>query len=268
MSLNGERVSTFKVVVAVGRVTFWEIVRDKVLYNIILCAFLLFAVAFLASKIMIMRQDRVILDFGLSAVNISCAMIAGITGAGMIGRELERRTMFVALSRPISRLQFILGKFSGLAAILLLNWLLLSGVYVWVLWGSTASLNSVASPTMFVALVLLFFQSILLLGVAIFFSSFSTTSLAVIMTIGCYLIGNNTSQILLVAGRTQSLIGRRVLEAGAILLPNLEHFNLGSKVTYGIPVSFSFVLVGVLYALTITAVTLLLSGVLVRFREG
>lgn len=260
--------STIKVMIAVGRVTFREIVSDKVLYNIILCAFLLFGVGYLASRIMFVRQDRVVLDFGLSAVNISCAMIGGFTGAGLIGRELERRTMLVALSRPISRLQFILGKFAGLTTVLFINWLLLSGVFFWILWGSSASLESIVSPTLFCALILLFFQSMLLAGAAIFFSSFSTTSLAVIFTVGIYLLGNNITQIRLVAGRTHSLLGKGALNTTAILLPNLEYFNLASKVTYGIPVGAQFMLVSILYAFVIATVALMLSSVAIRTRES
>lgn len=259
---------TTSVVAAVGRVTFWEIVRDKVLYNIILCAFLLFGLGFLASRLMFVRQDRVVLDFGLSAVNISCAMIAGFTGAGLIGRELERRTILVALTRPISRLQFVLGKFAGLSAVLFINWVLLSGVFCWILWGSTANFGAIASPTLFWALILLFFQSLILAAVAIFFSSFTTTSLAVIFTIGCYLIGNNVSQMRTIATRTHSVLGRMMLELGAAVLPNLEYFSLGNKVTYGIPVSSSFLFFSIFYALMIATTALLLSGVTLHWREG
>ena len=84
---------TVLVVRAVGWITFRELVRDKVLYNILLCSALLFGVSFLASRLTFIRPDRVLLDFGLSAVRLSCAMIATFNGAAMLGREIERRTI-------------------------------------------------------------------------------------------------------------------------------------------------------------------------------
>src|SRR5690242_7867937 len=108
--MNQELPHFWTVTSAVSRVTFFEIIRDKVLYNIILCAFLLFGVGFLASRLMILDQQRVVLNFGVSALSISCTMIGTFTGAAMLAREFDRRTIFVALSRPISRFQFVLGK--------------------------------------------------------------------------------------------------------------------------------------------------------------
>src|SRR3954451_1759967 len=91
---------------AIAKVTFTEILRDKILYNVLFCAFLLFGMGLLTSRLTFIRPERVVLDFGLSAVNISCTMIAVFIGAGMIGREFERRTVHLALSHPISRAQF------------------------------------------------------------------------------------------------------------------------------------------------------------------
>src|ERR1700688_738458 len=89
------------VVPTVGWVTFREIIRDKILYNILVVSVLLLGLGFLASKMTFVRPDRVVLDFGVSAVGISSVAIAILIGAGMVNRELERRTIFLALSRPI-----------------------------------------------------------------------------------------------------------------------------------------------------------------------
>ncbi|MEO7162097.1 MAG: hypothetical protein ABI041_04185, partial [Bdellovibrionia bacterium] len=83
------RPSTVAVTRAVGWVTFLEIIRDKVLYNIILCAGLLLSVGFLASRLTFIRPERVILNFGLTGVTLSCAMIAIFTGAGLLSKEFD-----------------------------------------------------------------------------------------------------------------------------------------------------------------------------------
>jgi Cu-processing system permease protein len=256
-----------KPIAAIARVTFSEILRDKVLYNILLCAMILFGVGVLGSRLMIARQDRVILDFGLSAVNISCALIAIFTGSGLIGREFDRRTAFVALSRPISRHQFVIGKFGGLLAIVLLNWALLSTVYIGLLYWASPVPEATFTGTLAWALVLIAFQSTLLAGLSILFSSASTTSIAAIVTLGLYLIGNNISQVKMVSGKMEVAVVGSALAAAASVLPNLERFSLGTQATYGIPVQPAFIALGMVYALAVTASALLAAGILVRWRE-
>lgn len=267
MSRSFRRPSGWIVAKAVGRVTASEVLRDKVLYNIILCAVLLLAVGFLASRLTFLHPDRVILDFGVSAVNISCAMIAIFTGASLLGREFERRTISVALSHPISRSQFVLGKFLGIAAVIGLNWFLLSATFLAIYaMASPAGIQSF-SGTLGLALFFIYLQSVLISAVAILFSTFSTTSLSVIFAIGVYLIGNNVSQIRWVASRLKEGVGRGLLNGVSYLLPNFEYFNLGTKVTYGIPVTWQFTLTSVAYAAVAVALVLALAGLLVQQRE-
>src|SRR4051812_48026641 len=110
--------SPVKVVKAVAQVTFWEIIGDKILYNIFICSAFLLIMGWLTSKLSSFWAERVILDFGLTAITLSGIAIGVLSGAGLLARELEKRTIQVALSRPISRAQFIIGKFVGLAGVL------------------------------------------------------------------------------------------------------------------------------------------------------
>jgi ABC-type transport system involved in multi-copper enzyme maturation permease subunit len=262
-----QRPRTWNVARAIARVTFFEVIRDKVLYNIIVCAALLFAVGFLASRLTFLRPERVTLDFGMSAVNISCAMIAIFTGSSLLGREFERRTVYVALSHPISRAQFVFGKFLGIVSVITVNWLLLSLSYLLLLWLSAGELRVLMSGALAAGIFLLLFQSCVIAALSILFSTFSTTSLAAVMTIGLYLVGNNVSEIRAVAARLKNPAGSIILNAVATFLPNFEHFNLGNKITYGLPVTWQFVVTGVLYALLLSTFLLGMAGVLIRGRE-
>ncbi|OFZ71791.1 MAG: hypothetical protein A3K03_04180 [Bdellovibrionales bacterium RIFOXYD1_FULL_44_7] len=261
----------FYVAQAIGKVTFFEIIRDKVLYNIVLCSFLLLAISFLAARLAVFKQDRVLLDFGLTALNLSCLMIAVFNGASMIGKEFERRTVLVALSRPISRLEFVLGKFAGLAAVITVNWLLLTVSFI-IIMVATASvdLGNAIGFTFAAALILGLLQSFMVAAIAVFFSSFSTTSLSVIFTIGLYLIGTNISQLRWLASKTEfNEAGiAPLLNFFAAILPNFEHFNLGPKVTYNLPLTWSYLLATVTYGLVISSLAILLSGVLIQRKEA
>jgi len=252
---------------AVGVVTFLEVIRDKVLYNIVLCAFLIFGLSFLASRLTFIRPERVVLDFGLAAVNLSCAMIAIFSGAGLLNREFERRTIYVALAHPVTRAQFVLGKFMGLAMVLALNWALLSAVYLVMLGFLGERFGENYSGILFLGLLFCLVQSLVIASFSILFSTISTTSLSAVMGIGVYLIGNNVSQIRVVAAKIKAPFLSKGLLGLSSFLPNLEHFNFGTKVTYGLPVQWRFIVLGLLYGLVVVTVVLLVAGRLIRAKE-
>ena len=254
---------TWTVARAVASVTFSEIIRDKILYNIVLFGLILFGVSILAARVTFISPERVILDFGMSALNISCAMIAVFTGASVLSREFERRTVYVALSHPISRTQFVFGKFLGLASVITLNWILLSAFLGFLYHLKDGVLNS----TIVIGMFFLLIQSFMLSGIALLISSFSTTSISVIITIGFYLLGNNISQLRLLGVQSHSGLEKHAFNLISQVLPNLEFFNLGLKITYGIPVSASFVMTSVLYGATVITSCLLVSGVLLKKKE-
>lgn len=253
----------FAVLKTISSVTFREIVLDKVLYSSILCAVLLLATGYLASKLTIVRNERIILDFGFSAVNLACTFIGILIGAPIIGREFQRRTAFVSLSKPISRLQFVLGQYSGLSLVLLVNWVLLCGVFlaIYLLSGGETS------STMLWGLLLLLFQSLMMGALVMTFSCYSTTSLSVIIAIGIYLIGNNISQIRFLAAKTQNEFGQFLLNSFSQIFPNLEYFNLGFRITYHLPIPLSVGLGSIFYALVWIALSLIVAGILVEKKE-
>lgn len=255
------------VTLAIGRVTLTEILRDKVLYNVLLCAFILFVIGLLAARLTFIHPERVVVDMGQSAVGISCAMIAAFLGAGLIGREIERRTIHLALSRPISRAQFVIGKFLGISGVLLVNWLLLVAAYlgiVAVMAGGFAQLASFAVPA---GLLLLLIQAIVIASVAILFSSFSTTSLSAILCIGVFLIGHASTELQGAVAKVESPLIRTAGRWLVRVLPDLEHFNLGFKVTYGLPVTFGLVAQSVAYGLALSAGFLIAASIFMEWRE-
>lgn len=256
-----------EVILAVGRVTLTEILRDKILYNVLLCAFILFALGLLAARLTFVHPERVVLDMGQSAVGISCAMIAVFLGAGLIGREIERRTVHLALSRPISRAQFVLGKFAGIAGVLFLNWVLLVTAYLAVLGLMDGGIAQALLPAPLAGLFLLLVQAVVIASVAIFFSSFSTTSLSAVLCVGVFLIGHVSSELQGAVAKAESPIVREIGRWLVRILPDLEHFNLGFKVTYGLPVTFRLILESAAYGFGLMAVFLMAASYFMERRE-
>ncbi|MDR3608027.1 MAG: ABC transporter permease subunit [Oligoflexia bacterium] len=253
---------------AVAKVTFFEIMRDKVLYNVLICGIFLIVLGLLASRLSYIRPERILLDFGHSAIALSCALIAIFLGSGLIGREFERRTIHMALSRPVLRSHFVFGKFLGICAVITANWLLFLVAYLGILFLMRAEWQvSPIHGALFWSVVFALLQSFVLASLAIFFSTFSTTSLSVIFTVGTYLVGVNISRLHAVVSKLGTGGGLRSLDFAISLLPNLEHFDLGLHLTYGVPVSGASVLLAFAYAAAVCGVFLLLAGVLIRSKD-
>jgi Cu-processing system permease protein len=258
--------TTWAVTRAVGFVTMWEILRDRVLYNILICSGFLLGIAFLASHLTFIRPERVVLDFGMSATGLSCAMIAIFSGSGLIAKEFDRRTIHVALCRPITRVQFILGKFFGLSLVISLNWAILSSCYLAVLILYQNGITTV-SATLILAIGLLLLQSFVLASLAVFFSSFTTASLSVIFTTALYFIGCSISHLQSLVQEIQSSYQKMAFWAAVSALPNFEYFSLGFRVTYGLPVELRFIGISFLYAVTMITFFLTLAGICIRSRD-
>jgi hypothetical protein len=225
---------------AVARVTFTEILRDKILYNVFLCGVFLIILGYLASRLSFIMPERILLDFGHSAIAISCSMIAIFFGAGLI----------------------------GICGVLVANWVLFGLVYVGVLlFLKSLWWVSPMTGTLAIAIVFALLQSFVLVAAAIFFSTFSTTSLSVIFTIGLYLVGTNTSYLHKFAAKLGDGWQSTTLHGAIRLIPDLETYDLGLRLTYGVPIDATTILLVFLYTFAVCAILVLLAGFLVRSRD-
>lgn len=262
--------SFMRVIGAISRVTRSEILKDRVLYNVLVIALLMLGVTVLASQLSFIQPHRMILDFGSSAILLASGMISLFLGATLIIKEFDRRTILVALSHPISRAQFLIGKYLGLAQVLFLNWLclviLMAGLYAW----QTADLSGVpalSSPTLIWAFVFIWVESLLIAAIALFFSTFSTVSVSVMLTLGVLVLGHNLSQLSFLATKTDSAFLRGVLETITHVLPNLELYTLKAQLTYGLPLPGAVVASTLMYSVAYLALTLFVAALLIQRKD-
>src|SRR5438105_15401325 len=106
---------------AIAANTFREAVRDRVLYNLIAFALLMTGAAILVGQISLDIERLVVINLGLTAVSLFGVVIAVFIGIGLVAKEIEKRTLYTVLSRPVQRWEFIVGKFFGLAGTLVVN---------------------------------------------------------------------------------------------------------------------------------------------------
>src|SRR2546429_2170546 len=112
---RGEREMKRAGVVALN--TFREAVRDRVLYNLLFFALLMMAASVIAGQISIGIEQTVIVTLGLSAISLMGLLISIFIGVGLVSQEMDKRTLYAGLAKPLRRGEFLLGKFGGLGAV-------------------------------------------------------------------------------------------------------------------------------------------------------
>lgn len=234
--------------------TFREAVRDRVLYNLIAFAVLMSGAAILVGQISIGIERLVVVNLGLTAVSLFGVVIAIFIGIGLVSKEIEKRTLYTVLSRPVQRWEFIVGKFFGLAGTLVVNTAFMAiGVFAALLYVS----HDFQSPDrwILVALYFIVLQFLVITALALLFSSFSSPLLAAIFAFSLFVIGSFAEDLRGFASIAQGA-SRWLATAAAYLVPNLASLNVISSVAHGEPVAAQLILSNTVYALVYTGMAL------------
>jgi ABC-type transport system involved in multi-copper enzyme maturation permease subunit len=212
--------------------TFRETVRDKVLYNLVLFALLMIVSSYVLVSLSVYQEIRIIKDLGLASISIFGMVIAIFIGIGLVSKEIERRTLYSLLPKPISRAQFLLGKYFGLCLTLLVNLLVMSGgLYLLLL-----VMGEPLAPELLKAIYLIYLQLAVLTAIALLFSTFTSSILAGIFSGFTYVVGYFASELKNLESVVDSPLLPRVTEALYYLLPNFKNFDVKSAVVAGTPV--------------------------------
>lgn len=226
-----------KAIWTIASLTFKEAVRNKILYLLFFFAAFLILMSFVIGKLTVGDETKVMKDIGLGAIHFFGVMITIFIGMGLIFREMERRTVYMILSKPVERHEFLLGKFFGLALTLLVILITLALLFQGVL-----ALKGNPSPWMFSAFYLTYLEWLLIAGITILFSTFSTPLLSSMLTLACFLAGHLTESFHLLQQRIHSSTGDAMLSALYYVVPNLEMFNIRTRVVHDIPIPIEYIL--------------------------
>jgi ABC-type transport system involved in multi-copper enzyme maturation permease subunit len=241
--------------------TFREAVRDRVLYNLIAFAVLLSAAAIFIGQISIEIERLVVVNLGLTAVSLFGVIIAIFVGIGLVSKEIEKRTLYTVLSRPVRRWEFIVGKFFGLAGTLVVNTFFMAiGVFGALLY--VAHRFSGADFSILAALYFIILEFLIICAVALLFSSFSSPLLSAVFAFSLFVIGSFADDLRGFATMTHGL-ARWIATGAAYLVPNFSSLNVISAVAHQQPIGWQLILQNTLYALFYTAMAL--SGAILIF---
>ena len=240
-------------IVAVAANTFRETVRERVLYNLVFFALAMTLSGLLLGHLSIRQDEKIIKDLGLAAIDFFGTLIAIFIGVGLVSKEIERRSLYPLLAKPLSRGELFLGKFAGLAFTLLVNTTAMA-------LGLLATLFLVGHRPdlrLLQAIYPLYLGLLLVVAIALLFSTLTSSALSAVGTVGMVL-----------AGRYSDVVrNMREVAPGApnwlvdflyYAIPNFRNFDFKDKVAYGDPISLGTLGFVTAYAIVYIAFTLIL----------
>jgi ABC-type transport system involved in multi-copper enzyme maturation permease subunit len=212
--------------------TFREAVRDRVLYNLVFFALVMMASAILVGQISIGIEQIVIVSLGLSAISIIGLLISVFIGVGLVSKEIDKRTLYALLAKPLRRWEFILGKFAGLTLTLTVNTATMAaGLFLALLYVK----HSVERGDMavLVAVYFILLKLALVVALAMLFSCFTTPLLAILFTAGLYIAGLFVHEMRNMQGGVIDPLLGRMLRWISYVLPNFENFDVMGAAAHG-----------------------------------
>jgi ABC-type transport system involved in multi-copper enzyme maturation permease subunit len=257
-----------RAVIAVAVNVFRESVRDKVLYNLVLFAVVMIGASYLIGQLTAGQDIKIIKDLGLAAISAFGLFIAVFIGIGLVSKEVDRRSIYSLLAKPIHRPQFILGKYCGLTLTLAVNIAVMAAALYAVLfymsWGvsetTAQSWDAPAlDPALLKAVALIFIELMLVTAIALFFSTFSTPMLSAAFAFGLFIVGHFSSDLRNFQDAVDSPAAARVARGLYWVLPNLAQFDIKADVVHGQPVPLGYMAVTVGYAACYIAMLLMIS---------
>lgn len=245
-------------IASIAWVTVREAIRQKLAVNLLVFAVALLVATYTISTLTFGEMYRVIVTLGLSAMEVFGTLIATFLGAGLIARDVERRSLYTIITKPVSRGQYVVGRFLGLVATttgnLAVMGLVLAGVLAVYLRGAGFL---VETPFLLVLLAMAL-QLAMVAALATLFSAFSTATLAAIFTLSLVVAGHVAVDMVRYwtkEGGAVAVVGR----AAYAVLPNLQALDLKEAMLYKDHVQASFAVTGLGYGALYTAGVLALA---------
>lgn len=240
--------------------TFRETIRDKVLYNLVLFALIMIGSSYILGQISIYQEVKIIKDLGLAAISVFGTVIAIFIGIGLVSKEIEKRTLYSLLSKPVSRLEFLLGKYLGLCLTLAVNVVIMSAGLYLVLFYMTRSFDA----ELLKAIYLIYCQLALVTALALLFSTFTSSLMSGVFTGFFFVAGHFSQDLKHFETVVQSEWLPKLTTFMYYLLPNLRNFDIKSRVVSGDSVPMSLLGYSTLYGVVYVGAALVAAYLIFR----
>ncbi|MEM4546864.1 MAG: hypothetical protein Q6L50_03050 [Gloeomargarita sp. GMQP_bins_120] len=244
---------------AIAKHTFLELLRERLLYLAGLYAIFLVAGGALITEVAAATENKIIPDFGLALMLIFGLVIVVFTTPNLLAREVEKRTIFILIAKPMSRLELVVGKHLGLVGALVVLLLLMSVVYFGYL-----SLLRISYPltAILVAIGFMMLEFALLTAAALLFSVFTSPLIATFLTVSTFFIGHLSSDVITLGRLIRNPQLLQVLKGLFLVVPDLSRLDWKNTAVYGLlpdtVILWSSVLYGILYTIFLLSATVLI----------
>lgn len=248
---------------AIAANTFKEAIRDRILYLLLFFAAVSIIFSRLLALLTVGDRVKIIIDVGLASLSLFGALMAILMGTGLVYKEIDKKTIYTLLAKPIHRYQFLLGKYIGLIATLFIMLLSMSAIFLFLIFFHTFKIEW----SLLVAIFYIFIEVCLITAVALFFSCFSTPILSSIFSLSFYLIGHLSWGLETLIKKMKPGLGKVLARIFYAFLPDLENFNFKTEVVYKLPILPSVFLFSALYGIFYSLFVLFLAILVFRKRD-
>jgi ABC-type transport system involved in multi-copper enzyme maturation permease subunit len=255
-----------RVIAHVAVNVFKESVRDKILYNLVVFAVLLISASYLIGELTAGQDVKIIKDLGLAAISMFGLLIAVFIGIGLVWKEVEKRSIYTLLSKPMRRQEFLLGKYCGLVLTLIINVTVMTVAFYAVLayMEVTSPVNIRASwpapatdLAMLKAVALIMLELMLVTAIALFFSTFSSPFLSAMMTLAVWVIGHFNADLRDYGATIASPVAASIARGVYYVVPNFAAFDVKLQVVHAQAVPLRYMALTSVYGITYVAFVLL-----------
>ncbi len=248
---------------AIAANTFKEAIRDRILYLLLFFAAACIIFSRILALLTVGDRVKIIKDVGLASLSLFGALMAILMGTGLVYKEIEKKTIYSILSKPIHRYQFLLGKYLGLVLTLFIMLALMSVIFLALVFFHTFSVEW----KFLIAILYIFVEVCLITAVAILFSCFSTPILSSIFSLSFYLIGHLSWGLENTIQKIKPGLGKVLAQILYSFLPDLENFNFKTEVVHNLPIPSEIFLYSILYGLFYSAFLLGLAMLIFKKRD-
>lgn len=244
-----------KKILMVASYTFRDLIKSKILLNVVILGGILSLITYISYSLTFAVPEKVALDVGLSLLTLSAVMIAIFMGVGLLSNEIESRTLYIVLSRPIGRTGFLLGKILGMALFLFIDLFILSSIIIFIY----LLLGGQFDPLTIHVIFFIFIESIIVLSLVVFMSFLMNRPLAVLFTLFIYVLGFAVGAIKDMPYVTENWILKYLVSVYSWVFPLFSKINFKDFLLYnvnikGIDLLFSYSY-GIAYFVGISVIT-------------
>ncbi len=248
---------------AIALNTFREAIRDRVLYLLLFFALASLLFSRLLALLTVGDRVKIVTDVGLASISLFGTLMAILMGTGLVYKEIDKKTIYTLLSKPIHRHQFLLGKYFGLVLTLFVMLFLMTMIFFVIYFLHALKIEW----SMLIALFYVFIELCLITAVALFFSCFSTPILSSIFSLAFYLIGHLSWGLETLLKKMTPGVGKVTARIFYTFLPDLENFNFKTEIVHHLPIPSQVLFYSTLYGIFYTVFVLFLAILIFRKRD-